>query len=63
MVAAGLWTSGSGTIHTPGTEEMFFLPQKPYMPLGNLRQQLLYPSGEAAMPEATMNVIQQKSTF
>lgn len=42
---SGLWTSGTGTIHTPMTEDMFFLPQKPYMPSGTLRQQLLYPSG------------------
>ena len=48
MTVAGLWTSGTGIIHTPGVHDMFFLPQKPYMPLGTLRQQLLYPSGEAS---------------
>lgn len=26
-------------------ENLFFLPQKPFMPLGTLRQQLLFPSG------------------
>ena len=29
----------------PPAGDIFFLPQKPYMPSGNLRQQLLYPSG------------------
>jgi putative ATP-binding cassette transporter len=40
---AGLWSAGSGTIHRPGDNEMLFLPQQPYMLLGSLRAQLLYP--------------------
>lgn len=40
---AGLWTSGTGTIQRPALAQLLFLPQKPYMILGNLRQQLLYP--------------------
>lgn len=42
---AGLWTGGSGVIECPLAEDMFFLPQQPFMPLGTLRQQLLFPSG------------------
>ncbi len=40
---AGLWTRGSGIIVMPPPERALFLPQKPYMILGNLREQLLYP--------------------
>ncbi|MGY2978741.1 ABC transporter ATP-binding protein/permease [Thermostichus sp. OS-CIW-31] len=40
---AGLWTNGQGSIARPDTQEMLFLPQKPYMLLGSLRDQLLYP--------------------
>jgi putative ATP-binding cassette transporter len=40
---AGLWNSGSGTIHRPALDNILFLPQKPYMILGTLREQLLYP--------------------
>jgi putative ATP-binding cassette transporter len=40
---AGLWNSGTGTIYRPDLDRMLFLPQKPYMILGNLRQQLTYP--------------------
>ncbi|MBZ0095341.1 MAG: ABC transporter ATP-binding protein/permease [Sulfuricella sp.] len=40
---AGLWRSGSGCIIRPDTGEMLFLPQRPYMLLGSLRSQLLYP--------------------
>jgi putative ATP-binding cassette transporter len=40
---AGLWRSGSGRIMQPEASEMLFLPQRPYMLLGSLRSQLLYP--------------------
>ena len=40
---AGLASSGTGTIVRPGLKHMVFLPQRPYMVLGSLRDQLLYP--------------------
>ncbi len=40
---AGLWTQGEGIVTRPPLSEIFFLPQKPYMLLGTLREQLLYP--------------------
>ncbi|MFN5515438.1 MAG: ABC transporter ATP-binding protein/permease [Cyanobacteriota bacterium] len=40
---AGLWTSGQGKIRRPELEDILFLPQRPYMILGTLREQLLYP--------------------
>jgi len=40
---AGLWTSGSGLVRRPAGHDMLFLPQHPYLPLGDLRSQLLYP--------------------
>ena len=42
---AGLWASGAGTIEHPPVDQVMFLPQKPYMVLGSLREQLQYPSG------------------
>jgi putative ATP-binding cassette transporter len=41
---AGLWNSGSGVIARPHLTQMLFLPQRPYMILGSLRSQLLYPN-------------------
>jgi putative ATP-binding cassette transporter len=41
---AGLWNSGSGTLQRPELDHMLFLPQKPYMIMGSLRDQLLYPN-------------------
>jgi len=43
---AGLWNAGTGTILRPKFEEMLFLPQRPYMIIGTLRDQLLYPNSE-----------------
>ncbi len=42
----GLWDTGSGKILRPHPEEIMFLPQQPYMLLGSLRHQLLYPHRE-----------------
>jgi putative ATP-binding cassette transporter len=40
---AGLTRMGTGTIVRPGLKHLMFLPQRPYMVLGSLRNQLLYP--------------------
>jgi vitamin B12/bleomycin/antimicrobial peptide transport system ATP-binding/permease protein len=40
---AGLWSFGSGRILRPPSEEIMFMPQKPYMILGSLRDQIQYP--------------------
>lgn len=48
-VIAGLWRSGSGRIVRPPLSDMMFLPQRPYMIAGSLRDQLCYPHvGEVA---------------
>lgn len=39
--------AGSGKIVRPTTEEMFFLPQRPYCTLGPLRDQINYPSSHS----------------
>jgi putative ATP-binding cassette transporter len=43
---AGLWNAGTGTIRHPALEDTLFLPQRPYMTIGSLREQLLYPNVE-----------------
>jgi putative ATP-binding cassette transporter len=40
--AAGLWTAGQGRIIRPPLDQVFFLPQQPYLRPGPLRAQLLY---------------------
>lgn len=48
---AGLWNSGTGLIVRPKLAEMMFLPQRPYMILGSLRAQLLYPHNDTSVPD------------
>ncbi len=48
---AGLWNAGTGRILRPNLEEILFLPQRPYMILGSLREQLLYPNGDRETPD------------
>ena len=40
---SGLWPAATGTVLRPPTSELMFIPQKPYMLLGSLREQLCYP--------------------
>jgi putative ATP-binding cassette transporter len=44
---AGLWTRGSGELHIPSRDNMMFLPQRPYMSLGPLREQVTYPESNS----------------
>ncbi len=48
---AGLWNAGTGRLVRPNPEEMLFLPQSPYLILGTLREQLLYPNRNAAITD------------
>jgi len=40
---SGLWPAATGSVQRPPTSELMFIPQKPYMLLGSLREQLCYP--------------------
>ncbi len=51
---AGLWQSGTGVIRQPPLEDVFFLPQQPYMQVGTLRSQLIYPSLETSLGDARL---------
>ncbi len=53
-VIAGLWTCGEGVVRRPGAPDMLFLPQHPYLPLGDLRCQLLYPVVERDISDAEL---------
>jgi len=51
---AGLWTAGTGRIERPPADQVLFLPQQPYMALGTLRDQLLYPDRSRPSDDAAL---------
>lgn len=40
---AGIWPFGKGQVHVPAGARVLFLPQKPYIPIGTLRDAVKYP--------------------
>jgi len=40
---AGIWPFGRGEIRVPSNTRVLFLPQKPYLPIGTLREAVSYP--------------------
>jgi putative ATP-binding cassette transporter len=42
-LVSGLWSASRGDVERPEPGELLFIPQKPYMLLGSLREQLCYP--------------------
>ncbi len=57
---AGLRNSGTGLIIRPELKEILFLPQRPYMILGSLRSQLLYPNTSSEIPDEQLYRILQQ---
>lgn len=51
---AGIWPFGAGEIAQPAAARVLFLPQKPYLTIGTLREQLCYPSAPDAFDDATL---------
>ena len=43
---ADLWDKGEGRILRPGLDDMMFVPERPYLPPGTLREALLHPGQE-----------------
>jgi putative ATP-binding cassette transporter len=50
---AGIWPYGKGAIRM-AAGKLFFLPQKPYVPLGTLREALIYPQATTDLPDSRL---------
>ena len=48
---AGIWPFGAGQVRLPRDFRALFLPQRPYFPLGTLRQMVTYPSAPDAFTD------------
>ena len=51
---AGIWPFGRGTISTPHSKRILFLPQKPYLPIGTLRDTVSYPGKPGDFSDAVI---------
>jgi putative ATP-binding cassette transporter len=48
---AGVWDAGEGRVVRPGSDEIMFVPERPYLPPGTLREALLHTGREYELPD------------
>jgi putative ATP-binding cassette transporter len=49
---AGIWPFGKGQVRVPAGARVLFLPQKPYIPIGTLRDAVKYPDEDSKATDA-----------
>lgn len=57
---AGLWPWGAGQIRLPANAKIAFVPQRPYIPIGKLRDALYYPDSDAPRSHETTEAVLKK---
>lgn len=63
-IVAGLWPTYRGLVSRPrsiGTDGIMFLPQRPYLSTGTLRDQVIYPHTEIDMKESSRRDLELSS--
>lgn len=57
---AGLWPGGPGGLERPALSQLMFLPQRPYMVPGSLRDQLRYPDHDRQVDDDQIRQVVEK---
>ena len=57
---SGIWPFGKGEVQVPDGNQCFFLPQRPYLPLGSLRDALLYPQESSLFVDEEIKDVMKK---
>ncbi len=55
---AGVWPFGSGEITLPAHKNIMYIPQRSYMPIGSLREALLFPDHLSVSDETIIQLLQ-----
>lgn len=58
---AGIWPFAEGKIIMPANQSIFFLPQKPYLPIGSLKELLLSGNTDATLNDEALILILEQS--
>lgn len=56
---AGIWPYVQGKLELPPAGQLMFIPQKPYLPLGSLKEALLYPGRRQKTDEELVMLLEQ----
>ncbi|HZH27908.1 MAG TPA: ABC transporter ATP-binding protein/permease [Azospirillaceae bacterium] len=52
---AGLWPYGGGTVRLPAGARVMFVPQRPYLPIGTVKEIVCFPGDPAATQDADVH--------
>lgn len=53
-VLSGIWPFGSGKVQVPANARLMFLPQRPYIPIGTLRDAVAYPMASQGFSDSAI---------